>query len=323
MKKIIIAIVVIVCPVFVLAQQLPEVSYFMYDYSRTNPGSLGSEDMVCATLIHKNSWLKMPGRPTDTYVDTEVPFNLFGGKHGAGFSFLQDKYGFYNNYHLRIGYAFRFTVANGTLGIGINGGFNQYTLKANWDGAGAFNPTTDPNIPQSTGEGGAKGYAFSAGIFYRADDIYFGISVLNAYASEIDYAGAAASATSVASTASEKLRPHYYITSGYKVQLSNPAFELQPAVNLYSDGSIVTFDLNTTLMYNKKIWGGVSYRAGSSAIGMLGLMILDGLKVGYAYDFQTSALSRYSTGSHEILMNYCFKIGKDKSPQRYKSIRYL
>jgi hypothetical protein len=56
---------------------------------------------------------------------------------------------------------------------------------------------------------------------------------------------------------------------------------------------------------------------------MVGLTIMEGLRVGGAYDFQTSSLSRYSSGSMEFLLNYSFKVHKEKIPQRYKSIRYL
>jgi type IX secretion system PorP/SprF family membrane protein len=315
MKKYFIPVLIIFFTLCLKAQQLPEVSYFMYDYTRTNPGSLGSTDMFCATLIQKTDYMNFPGRPLDLYASAEMPFNLFGGKHGVGFSLLNDQIGYYNNIDAKLGYAFRFNVGDGTLGIGVSGCFIQNTLKPEWQETPANNPTTDPNIPQ--GESDGKSFGISVGLFYRADDIYFGASVLNAYAPVIEYK------STTSTTATEVLRPHYYITSGYNLQLTNPAFELTPAINLYSDGTIVTFDLNTTLTYNKKIWGGVSYRAGSAVIGMLGITILDGLKVGYAYDFQTSAMNTYSTGSHEILVNYCFKIGLEKTPQRYKSIRYL
>jgi type IX secretion system PorP/SprF family membrane protein len=321
MKKFFIPVFLIMHSLFVVAQQLPELSYFMYDYTRTNPGSYGSSDMVCLSGIWKNGYINFPGRPQDFYFNGDVPFNLFGAKHGAGVSILSDNIGFYYKIDAKIGYAFRFNVGDGTIGVGFSGSYLENKIKPTWESAGPINPANDPNIPQSTGDAGVKGFGLSLGLFYRTEDIYFGASVLNGYTSEIDYSK---SATGIGgSSAKEKLKPHYYITSGYDLQLANPAFELQPAINLYSDGVTVTFDLNTTLTYNKKIWGGVSYRAGSSAIAMLGLMIIDGLKVGMAYDFQTSAMNRYSSGSTEILLNYCFKIGVEKTPQRYKSIRFL
>ncbi len=300
-----------------MAQQLPNASYYMYDYARTNPGSLGSKDMVCASGIWKNQMQGFDGAPVSTLINTEIPFNLFGAKHGAGISLIQDQYGYYSNFELRIGYAFRFKVADGTLGIGINGDIRQNGLDDPEWIVGANGDEDDPNIPQGS-EDNYNGFGAGFGLFYRSEDIYIGASVSNIYSSEIEY-----TSESSTSSATEIIRPHYYIMAGYNYQLANPAYEITPSVMFYSDGTKTTFDLNGTLTYNKKVWGGVSYRAGSAVVGMVGLIIFDGVKVGYAYDYSTSALSKYSSGGHEILLNYCFKLGVEKSPERYRSIRYL
>lgn len=303
-----------------VAQQIPEVSYFMYDYTRTNPGSLGSNDMICASGIIKQSMIGMPGAPQNLFVNASAPFSLFGAKHGVGLSVYNDEIGFYSDIDVRLGYAFRFNLGEGTLGIGINGGLRQKSIDGKWEPNGTnIDPTTDDNIPQ--GKIDANSFGFGAGVFYRSEGIYFGASVLNAYATEIDYSKDATG--SAGSLAKESLAPHYYVTAGYSLQLANPAYEIDPSVQFFSDGVSVTFDVNGTLTYNKKIWAGVSYRAGASVIGMAGLSILDGLKVGAAYDFNTSSLNKQSQGGYEILLNYCFKLGVDKSPERYKSIRYL
>jgi type IX secretion system PorP/SprF family membrane protein len=111
--------------------------------------------------------------------------------------------------------------------------------------------------------------------------------------------------------------------AGYNIQLSNPAFELLPSVFLQSDARMTKIDLNTTLLYNKKFWAGVTYRVGAAIVGMVGLEILNGVKVGYSYDFDTSALTSFSKGSHEVMIGYSFTVGMDKIPQKYKSIRFL
>jgi hypothetical protein len=76
-------------------------------------------------------------------------------------------------------------------------------------------------------------------------------------------------------------------------------------------------------MYNKKFWAGVTYRVGSAVVGMIGMDIMNGVKVGYSYDFDTSALANFSKGSHEIMLGYSFTLGVEKTPQKYKSIRFL
>ncbi len=317
MRKYYILALIFMLGISINAQQLPVASYYMYDYSRTNPGSLGSKDMLCANIIRKDAFNGLPGWPQTTLLDFEVPFKLFGGKHGVGMNIYQDKIGFNTDTEFNLGYAFRFNVADGTLGIGIKGGFIQRGLKGTWVGLPGDSPENDPNIPPSSSEN-IMAASFSGGVFYRSEDIYLGASVLNVYAQKFDYSKKVAS-----STTKITLTPHYYATAGYKLQMSNSAYELKPSVMLYSDGRTATLDLNGTLEYNKRIWGGVSYRVSSAVIGMVGLMIFDGAKIGYAYDFQTSALSSQSSGSHEFILNYCVKLGNEKQPERYKSIRYL
>ena len=124
--------------------------------------------------------------------------------------------------------------------------------------------------------------------------------------------------------AKEKLARQYYLTAGYTMQMANPSLEFLPSIFVQSDTKVTKIDVNATLMYNKKFWGGVSYRVGSAVVGMVGLNILNGVKVGYSYDFDTSKLMNVTQRrSHEIMVGYDFRIGVDKIPQKYKSIRYL
>lgn len=319
MKKYLIIALLITQILSAFAQQLPQVSYYMYDHTRTNPGSFGSKDMICASFIQRNGFIGMPGAPTNFILNANMPFKLFGAKHGAGLTVYNETIGFYSDIDIRIGYAYRFNVGDGALGVGFSGGLRQRSIDGDWVGNdGDIDVTSDPYIPQE--EIQTNSFGFGLGAFYRAEDVYFGASVKNVYASEIDYAS---EATSGGELATEQMKPHYYVTAGYIFQLRNPAFEVEPSVQFCSDAVSVTFDLNGTVTYNKKIWGGVTYRAGSAASAMAGLSIMDGLKVGMAYDFWTSQLRTESAGSYEILLNYCFKVGVEKAPQRYKSIRYL
>jgi len=56
---------------------------------------------------------------------------------------------------------------------------------------------------------------------------------------------------------------------------------------------------------------------------MAGVEILNGVKIGYSYDFETTDLAGNQKGSHEILVSYAFKVGVEKASQKYKSIRFL
>ncbi len=105
--------------------------------------------------------------------------------------------------------------------------------------------------------------------------------------------------------------------------MSNPSLELIPSVCAFSDAKVTQFTLNTILRYNKKTWGGVSYRAGDALTGMVGFELFNGVRVGYAYDFPLSDIRKSTSGSHEFMVNYCFELSTGRSPMRYKSIRFL
>ena len=91
----------------------------------------------------------------------------------------------------------------------------------------------------------------------------------------------------------------------------------------YSDGKIVQATVTSLVRYNKKVWGGVSYRAGDSVIGLIGIELFNGIRIGYSYDFLLSDVRKSTYGSHEFMVNYCFDLSFGKSPMRYKSVRFL
>jgi len=259
--------------------------------------------------------LGFDGQPNNIIIDGEVPFKLGSTHHGAGISVFTDQIGFNSDLEIHLSYAFHFSVGDGTLGAGIRGGYLQKDLRdAEWITSSGRNITGDRHIPPA-GSSDGQTYNMGAGLFYRTEDLYFGVSAMNLNSPEISYTN------EVGEEVIYNLNRHYYVTAGYKLQLTNPAWEIQPAVLLKSDGISTDLDLNVTCVYNKKVWGGVSYRTGEAVVGMIGLELLDGLKVGISYDAQTTSLMKFPT--YEILVNYCFKIGVEKSPEKYKSIRFL
>ena len=89
------------------------------------------------------------------------------------------------------------------------------------------------------------------------------------------------------------------------------------------DGKANQIYLNTNVRYNKRFWGGVSYRGGDAIVGILGVELFNGVQVGYSYDFSITKIGKYSSGSHELTIGYCFDLSLDRTPQKYKSIRFL
>jgi type IX secretion system PorP/SprF family membrane protein len=292
----------------------------MYDHISVNPGSAGSTDMISTSLIMRQQWVGIDGAPNNLIVNLSAPFKIGSSHHGAGLSVWYDEIAFNKDIDISGSYAYQFSVGSGRLGLGISGSFINRQLDPDW-----YVPSTDPFVePGSDGaipQGKQSEMLFDLGfgLFYQTDELYMGISSTHLLESEFTYKSDAPAGGS----AKEKMVRHYYLTAGYNLPLSNPLLEFQPSVFIQSDVVSTKIDVNATLMYNKKFWGGVSYRVGSAVIGMVGLNIFNGVRVGYAYDFATSAITKFSSGSHEVMIGYSFTVGVDKIPQKYKSIRYL
>lgn len=295
----------------IFAQQDPSFSQTRSVINSFNPGAAGSNDKVCLNLAHREQWVGFKGAPSTSFFSADGSFNFFGMDHGLGLTILNDAAGFNSDLGINLDYAYRMDLGDGKLGLGFNVGLMNKALDPDWvtpDGVGDIQG--DPYIPQ--GKESRVGFDLGLGIFYRSENLFFGISTTHLNQARIQY-----------ENASPYLVRHYYVTGGYTLQLANPMFEIMPTFVLSSDGKANQLYLNTNVRYNKRFWGGVSYRAGDAIVGIVGLELFNGVRIGYSYDFIVSKISKYSGGSHEFTVGYCFDLSLDKTPQKYKSIRFL
>jgi type IX secretion system PorP/SprF family membrane protein len=285
----------------------------MFNTLTYNPGVAGTSGKICATAMNRQQWVGFTGAPATTLFNISSPVSLFGIKSGAGLLVESDKIGFDKNIDVCASYSYLMDLGMGKLGIGINLGLLNTTLDPKWfiPEGDAFTPVSgDPLIPESK-----ESYvAFDAGLglFYKADKYYASLSVTHINQPKIKY-----------SKGEPYFSRHYYLTGGYTIQLPNPSLELLPSLYAFSDGKAFQVAITSLIRYNKKVWGGVSYRAGDALIGIIGVELFNGIRVGYSYDYTLSDIGKTSSGSHEFMINYCFDLSLGKSPMKYKSIRFL
>jgi len=314
MKKELGILILLSAGVISSAQQDPQFSQYMFNMASFNPGSAGSNNMICLSGVHREQWVGFPGAPSASHFNVNAPIRPFGLNSGVGLSILSDNLGFNNDLGISAAYAYRMDIGAGTLGIGLNLGIFNKALEADWyipsEIEGSTPPDSDPSIPKK--DESQIAFDMGVGLFYTTDNLYFGISTTHLNQARIRY-----------ETSTPYLARHYYAVAGYRFRLSNPLFEILPSAIIMSDGRTNSFDVSSLLQYNKKFWGGVSYRAGDAVTGIFGLELFNGLRFGYSYDFNTSSIGNYSKGSHEFTLRYCFSLSLDKVPQKYRSIRFL
>jgi len=297
----------------IMAQQDPKLSQNMFLVPVFNPGAMGQTDMICAAASFRNQWAGIPSAPVVSTFTAHMPFNLFGRSHGAGINLMNDNLALNNDLFVSLAYSYKIDLGTGVLGAGFSAGFANHSFDpSGLNGADVIDIEGDDAIPRNSAS--LFGFDMGLGAYYSTNNLYVGLSTTHVNQTSFDFP------EEIAET---RLIRHYYAVGGYTIQLPNPVFELMPSFMLQTDGKDNHIYLNTNLRYNKRFWGGVSYSVGGAVSTLFGIELLNGIRVGYSYDIELSPLFKYSSGSHEITLRYCFDLSLDKSPEKYESIRFL
>jgi len=296
-----------------IAQQDPQFTFNKMTQLSVNPGSAGNDGAINGLILNRYQWVGIPGAPKTLLFSVGAATELLGFPSGVGLNIMSDELGFQKNISVSIDYAYRKKTKFGDLGIGASVGFYNMAFNGTWTV-----PEGDNWVPAESDQGVVKGnvsqlaFDLGLGFFLRSNDYYLGASVTHLNQASIVFAD----------QASTFLARHYYLSAGYNISLSDPLFEIQPAVLFKTDMVAYQADITVDLVYKKRYSAGLNYRINDAVGVLLGFEMVNGLRIGYAYDIMTSALSGYGDGSHEIYLGYSFDLGKNRS-KKYKSVRFL
>lgn len=306
------AFFVLLVPFSSTAQQEPQFTLNPYNHLTVNPGYAGLRDAICITSLYRQQWVGLNDEnkdhvaPETFVVNADAPIKLLHG--GVSAVVMQDKIGYFKDVYVKLGYSYNKTLSSGELGIGLNVGFLNKSL----DFSKLKPVEQDPLI-----QGAEESSMFTDmgfGIFYlQPGGLYFGFS-----ASQL-LEGARGLGTG--DSYKYDLTRHYYGTAGYELSfIRNPAYVFIPSVYIKYDGTTAQVDLNGIVEYNRKFWGGLTYRIQETAAVMLGVHIKD-LSIGYAYDIPLTTIG--GAGSHEIMLRYCFQLELEKTKKSFRNTRFL
>jgi len=292
-----------------IAQQDPQFSFNKLTQLTVNPGSAGNDGAMSGVILNRYQWVGIDGAPKTLVFSVGSASKLFGINSGVGFNIISDEIGFSKNISVGVDYAYRMNTSIGELGIGTSLGFSNMSINAVW-----YIPESEYYLipDETTTEASRLAFDMGIGTFLRSKDYFVGLSVTHINQASIILSD-------------EKrtfLARHYYLSAGYNISLSNPLFELQPSVYLKTDMAAFQADFLIDLVYKKRFSAGLNYRFNDAICVLIGAELNNGLKIGYAYDIGTSAISSYSGGSHELYLSYSFDLGKNRN-KKYKSVRYL
>ena len=287
------------------AQQDPQFSQYIFTKLPYNPAFAGSNDAICGTLLYRNQWTGFGGEPKSMLFTADMPLDLLHG--GVGISvYAADNLGVESNLNARLAYAYRADLGAGRIAAGVDVGYHQKSL----DGSKfIFNDTGDNSIPTNNQSGGTLDMSFGA--YYNTDNMYVGISSTHLQEGSIKF-----------SNVDMTLARHYFLMAGYSQDLTS-SLTLKPSVLVKSDAVSTTFDVNANLVINSRFWVGAGYRLQDAIVLTAGLEIIPNLKFGYSYDLTTSEIKTFSSGTHEVMLGYCFKPTQNVKRQFHRNVRFL
>lgn len=318
MKKIVTSVFAVAIGLIAYGQQDAQFSQNMFNKVDINPGYAGINKSYCATLLARDQWVNFPGNPKTFLFSGDAYLPSIGG--GLGLTVFDDQLGFEKTFEVKLAYSYHLVLGPGILGVGPEIGFYQKGIDGNWlapDGTStAKSNITDPYIP-SSGVTNAT-YDIGLGAYYETPaGLYVGVSSSHLPAQTIKGGN---------KTYQYDIARHYYVMAGYTYN-ATATWDIKPDVYVESDASSTQFQVDVRAEYNKLIWFGLGYRMSDAFIGFVGLNYAlkngSNLKFGYSYDFTTSELHSYSSGSHEIMVGYCFKIKQSVKVTSHENTRFL
>lgn len=287
--------------VFVLhAQQNPQYTHYQFNPMTVNAGYTASGGELSAIGLYRSQWGGLDGAPKTITFGMEAPVNEFDG---LGLSIIQDELGPAEETYLDVNYAHTlFLGKEARLGMGLKAGGR--VLNLDWskgqhrDQDEVFMENINSKILPTLG----------AGLFYYTNRSYFGISVPNFIPNQ-HYE------THRSNAAMDRL--HYYLIGGYVFDLGAD-LKMKPSFYLkYADGASLSTDVSANFLFYDNLSVGVNYRLEESVSGLMGFRLNNSFEFGYAYDYNTSDLSAYNSGTHEVFIRYRL-VSKDlvlKSPR--------
>jgi type IX secretion system PorP/SprF family membrane protein len=292
------------------AQQDPQFTQYMYNHSIINPAyATATEGTVNLGGIYRTQWVGLEGAPKTGSFFAHTPINE---KMEVGISFVNDNIGDVvteNNIFADYAYILKLNETS-KLSFGLKAGFTFFNTNFNNFQLQSGNNTTDiafdDNINKTFPNVGL-------GTFYFTDNYYLGLSVPNLLTTKhIE------NKNGIASTGVQDI--HFFLTGGYVFTL-NEKLKLKPAfMSKAVKGAPLSVDLSLNVLINNRIEAGLGYRLDDAVTGLVNFKVTPDLRIGYAYDYTTSNLGNYNSGSHEIMILFDFdflniKKGFDRSPR--------
>ena len=313
----------------VCAQTDAQLSQYYEVPSYYNPAAISNTDMVRIRLGSRLQWVGIDNAPRTILATADMPIKIGKKRIAVGLTANQASEGLFRNLSINLQAGYKFNLFKGVMTAGVQLGYANEVFKGSEvlipDGDD-YHESTDEAIPRTDVSGNA--FDLGAGIYYSHKYFWAGISGTHLMSPTIKFSDDSQnnSSTSTDNTRGDyefQLRRTLYFMAGSNIPIKNTLFEVIPSLMVKSDFTFTRAELTGRLRYKKLFTFGLGYRHDDAVIATLAAEY-KGFFIGYSFDYPTSAISKASSGSHEIIAGYSLKLNlSEKNKNKHKSIRIM
>jgi len=303
--QVLVILVIIASGLTSKAQQDPMYTQYMFNTQTINPAYAGTWESFSFMVLGRQQWAGLEGAPQTYTFSMQAP--LKNERVALGLNLISDVVGLEKRFYMFGDYSYLLPINEGMkLRLGLKGGFTSYTnnlseYETNAPGSGIVDPSFQGDID------GKLAPNFGIGGFLYGKKYYAGFSIPKILSNDFgnNYNNLSVNA---------EMR-HYFLMAGLIFDLGeNVKFKptmLTKATFSSETGAPVELDLTANFLLKEKFWLGVMYRTGDS-FGFIAQFIIDKkLRIGYSYDYTTTNLQNFHSGSHEIMVSYEMRFLKE------------
>jgi len=256
-------------------------------------------------MLAQQQWTGLEGTPQTYTFSMQAP--LKNERIALGLNVINDIVGLEKRFYMFADYSYLLPINETTkLRMGLKGGFTNYSnnlsgYETNAPGSGIVDPAFQGEIDRKFVPN------FGIGGFLYGKKYYVGLSIPKIINVDFENNYNNLSVTS-------EMR-HYFFIAGLVFDLGeNLKFKptmLTKATFSAETGAPVQFDLTANFLIKERFWLGAMYRTGDS-FGIIAQWIIDKkLRIGYSYDYTTTHLQNFHSGSHEVMVSYEMRFLKE------------
>jgi type IX secretion system PorP/SprF family membrane protein len=203
-----------------------------------------------------------------------------------------------------LNYAYRIPVYKGKLSFGLKGGItagsqNIVTLRDDKPDPAFSSKTTNFIVPNC-----------GFGIYYYAKQYWAGFSIPKFFGFENTASGSYKAVNNVS-------RYEYFFTAGGKFDVTGDIRIEPSAMLVLSTVFKPEVTINCVGIFRDCYKGGIGFRTHDAIIVLIGYNLNRQFSVAYTYDINIGRLSNYTSGSHEIGLQYKFGYTVNASSPRH------